>query len=101
MFLAMFTTAFRNKVDKKHHINWLNWMLWGGVAMLAIEHVAHGEIVPYAPFLSAMSNAADTATMLQEMATVGTGMMLAIVAAWAVLVWVDRTAAFSKDRTTV
>jgi len=88
MSLAIVTTAFRKKVPAKYHINWLNMLLWGGVAGLALEHVAHGEVVFYPPFLTAMSSPADTATMLHEMGTIGVAMMVACIAIWAIMLLV-------------
>ncbi|MFH1174475.1 MAG: hypothetical protein V1725_05035 [archaeon] len=87
--LATYTTLFRKKFPKQWHIGWLNVMIWGGAAGLAIEHIAHQEIVPWFPFLSAMSSPADTLAMLKEMAFVGIPMMLALVAAWVTLVVVQ------------
>jgi len=84
--LAVVTTAFRRKIPTRYHIGWLNTMLWGGTFALALEHVSHEEVVPYPPFLSAMSSAADTATMLHEMATIGTAMLVVCVAVWAAAV---------------
>jgi len=86
--VAVVTTAFRKKIPARYHIGWLNTMLWGGTAALALEHVASEEIVAYPPFLSAMGNATGTATMLSEMATAGTAMLVVCVAAWAVMVTV-------------
>jgi hypothetical protein len=80
------TTVFRKKIPAALKIGWLNIMLWGGVAMLAIEHIAHGEVVFYPPFLTAMQNPADVPVMLQELATVGGSMTIAIVLAWIILV---------------
>lgn len=85
---GVFTTAFRNKVPEKYHINWLNTMIWTGVLALLVEHIWHGEIVPWFPFLTAMSDPTDTAVMLTEMAQIGIPMLLGIVAAWAVMVYV-------------
>ncbi len=76
------TTTFRKNVPEQWHVGWLNTMILGGAVALAVEHVAHGEIVPWPPFLTAMSNPADAATMFHEMAAVGIPMTLAIVAAW-------------------
>lgn len=42
-------------------MGWLNNMLWGGSALLAFEHLWHGEIVPYFPFLSGAANPQDAA----------------------------------------
>ena len=63
-------------------LKWLSWMLWGGVLLLAFEHVWHGEVVPWFPFLTAMSDQASTAEMLQEIATVGVGMAALITLVW-------------------
>jgi hypothetical protein len=69
-------------------LGWLNKMLWGGSILLALEHIWHGEIIARAPFLTAMQNPADTATMLHEMATVGVAMAVAITAIWGIIVLV-------------
>lgn len=66
-------------------LKWLTYMLWGGVILLAFEHLWHGEIAPYFPFLTAMSDPGDTAEMLHEMATVGVCMALLITAVWVVM----------------
>ncbi len=83
---AVITASMKKKVDPKYHLEWLNTMLWGGVAMLIVEHVSHGEVVPFPPFLTAMNNPADIPVMLQEIATIGTSMTLAIVVTWAVMI---------------
>ena len=33
----------------------LNYLLWGGSGLLAFEHLWHGEIQPFFPFLTAAS----------------------------------------------
>ncbi len=86
MATGIITTVFRKKIPAALKISWLNLMLWGGVAMLAIEHIAHGEVVFYPPFLTAMQNPADIPVMLQELATVGGTMTIAIVVVWIILV---------------
>ena len=53
--------------------------------LLAFEHLWHGEITPYPPFLTAMSSPAATREMLSEMATVGTAMACVVTAAWGML----------------
>lgn len=62
----------------------LNIMLWGGSALLAFEHVWHGEVVPWFPFLTAAANPEDAAVMLHEMATIGVTMAVAVTAVWAI-----------------
>lgn len=66
-------------------LKWLSWMLWGGVILLAFEHVWHGEVVPWFPFLTAMSDPADAMEMFHEMATVGVSMAVLITAVWGVM----------------
>ena len=63
-------------------LKWLRNMLWGGSALLAFEHVWHGEVVPWFPFLTAASDPADAAEMLHEMATVGVAMAVLVTAVW-------------------
>lgn len=84
--VAIMTTALRKKFPKEWHIGWLNTMIWGGGVGLAVEHIAHQEIVPWPPFLTAMSNPADTMVMLKEIVSVGIPMALALIAAWVVMV---------------
>ena len=60
-------------------------MLMGGAVLLAFEHVWHGEVTPWFPFLTAMSDPGDAAEMFHEMATVGVCMALLITAVWGVM----------------
>lgn len=79
------------KVDEKYHVDWLVAMLWGGSLMLTVEHIAHGEIVFFPPFITAMQSSADTVIMLREIATTGVAMTLAIILVWAIMVFVMNT----------
>lgn len=63
-------------------LGWLENMLWGATFLLLIEHVWHGEVVPFPPFLTAMTSPAATAEMLHEMATVGVGMAALVTLVW-------------------
>ena len=87
------------KVTWSRRLGWLLSLLWGGVLLLAFEHIWHGEVVLYPPFLSAMSSAEDTATMLHEMATVGTSMAVFVTGIWgAVCLFVQaRVKKFNKS----
>jgi hypothetical protein len=67
-------------------LGWLNKLLWGGVILLALEHVWHGEIVPWPPFLTAMENPADVAPMLHEMMTIGVAMAIFVTIIWGILI---------------
>ncbi|MBR3045853.1 MAG: hypothetical protein IKI45_15380 [Oscillospiraceae bacterium] len=63
-------------------LGWLNKLLWGGSALLAFEHIWHGEVTPFFPFLTAAADAADRAEMFREMATSGVAMALLVTAVW-------------------
>ena len=73
-------------VSIKQKLGWLQTMLYGGSALLAIEHIYHGEVVLYPPFLTAMRNPADVPEMLHEIATVGVGMAVLVTAVWGIAV---------------
>jgi hypothetical protein len=95
---AIITSSVRKKIAPKYHLEWLNTMLWGGVIMLAVEHIAHGEVVLYPPFLTAIQNPAEIPAMLQEMATVGGTMTIAIILVWAVMVLVANKATKMREK---
>ena len=80
------TEQVSHKIPFSHKLKWLNSMLIGGSALLAFEHVWHGEVVPFFPFLTAASNAQDAAEMLHEMATTGVTMAALVTAVWGVMV---------------
>jgi hypothetical protein len=69
-------------------LSWLNKMLWGGAILLAFEHIWHGEVVPWPPFLTAMKTPGDVAPMLHEIATVGVAMAVTVTAVWGLMVLV-------------
>ena len=75
------------KISWSTKIGWLNKMLWGGSALLAFEHVWHGEVVPFFPFLTAVKDG-EASEMLHEMATAGVCMALLVTAAWGIMVGV-------------
>lgn len=67
-------------------LNKLNGLLWGGSGLLAFEHLWHGEITPFFPFLTATADAESTQRMLYEMSTSGVAMAAVVTAVWAVSV---------------
>ena len=83
---AIVTTALKKNISEEmkarnpfvKRLNWLNNMLWGGSALLAFEHLWHGEIVPVFPFLTG-------ADALREIATSGVGMAVLVTAVWGVM----------------
>ncbi len=69
------------KVKFSEKLGWLNKMLWGGSALLAFEHLWHGEVIPTFPFLTAVQNG-ETSEMLAEMGTAGVGMAVLVTLIW-------------------
>ena len=72
--------SFRIPLSRK--LRWLSSLLWGGAVLLAFEHLWHGEVIPWFPFLSALADTEGTMGMLHEMATVGVGMAVLITVVW-------------------
>jgi hypothetical protein len=85
------------KLNFSHKLKWLNNMLWGGSALLAFEHVWHGEVVPFFPFLTNAINPADRIEMLHEMATSGVAMAVLVTAVWAAMVAVSAVAVKNQE----
>ena len=97
---AVVTTALTKHIEKNEKtesrveaavpfsrkLKWLNNMLWGGSALLAFEHIWHGELVPWFPFLTNASSPESAAEMLMEMATAGVGMAVLVTVVWSGLV---------------
>lgn len=75
----------QKKAVWKSRISALEQMLYGGCFVLAIEHVYHGEVVFYPPFLTAMRNPEETKVMLNEIATVGSSMAVVVSAIWGIM----------------
>ena len=99
---AIVTTAVQKIIKKKgkdhcsetalkfsEKLGVLNWLLWGGSGLLAFEHIWHGEITPFFPFLTAASDPEQTAEMLREMAVSGTSMALLVTAVWVAYVLIS------------
>lgn len=85
------------KIHFSEHLSRLNKMLWGGSGLLAFEHVWHGEVTPFFPFLTAANDPGDTAEMLHEMATSGSAMAVLVTAVWIGTVIFSNKIASSKD----
>ena len=78
-----------SRIPFSRKLKWLTNLLWGGSALLAFEHVWHGEVVPWFPFLTAAANPEDAAEMLHEMATVGVSMAALVTLTWLVMLAVS------------
>ncbi|MBR1479219.1 MAG: hypothetical protein IJ608_14850 [Lachnospiraceae bacterium] len=98
---AIVATAVEKQIEKNEgaekrsgnvflmKFKWLLTMLWGGAALLAFEHIWHGEVVPFFPFLTNAANPADRAEMLHEMSTVGVTMAVLVTVVWFAMVLVS------------
>ena len=100
---AIVTTAIKYSLQKKEgknsdsktemrfskQLGVLNNMLWGGSALLAFEHIWHGEVVPFFPFLTSAVTPEGTSQILHEIATNGVGMSILVTLVWGILVALD------------
>ena len=75
------------KIMYSRKLRWLTNLLWGGSALLAFEHIWHGEVVPWFPFLTAAENPESAAEMLREMASTGVSMALLVTAVWGIMLF--------------
>lgn len=69
------------KIKFSTKLGWLNKLLWGGSALLAFEHLWHGEVVLFFPFLTAVESG-ETAEMLSEMGSAGVMMSVLVTVIW-------------------
>ena len=92
-------TVEETKISFSTKLMWLARLLWGGAFLLAYEHIWHGEVVPWFPFLTAASNPADASEMLSEMATVVVTMAVLVTLVWAGIVLVTNSMAKKVSKT--
>ena len=78
------------KLPFSRKLKWLTNLLWGGAVLLMFEHIWHGEVVPWFPFLTAAGNPEDAAEMLHEMGTAGVTMALLVTVIWLIMLGVAR-----------
>ncbi len=93
MIVAIITTIIQKTFSKKIErlkLSILNMLLWGGVVLLAVEHVWHGEVVPWPPFLTAMANPSEIQIMLHEMMLTGGLMTTTVFAVWGLILTIPR-----------
>lgn len=74
-----------SRIPLARKLQWLTRMLSGGSVLLAFEHVWHGEVMPWFPFLTAAQNSAEITEMLREMATTGVSMAALVTAVWGIM----------------
>ena len=91
---------FGSEVKWSKKLGYLELALASGAFVLAGEHILHGEVVPYPPFLTAVEEGEDAvAEMLTEMGTVGVAMLGAVVVAWAIGVLIVDFIKYRKHKT--
>ena len=79
----------RTAIPVSQKLRWLYSLLWGGALLLAFEHLWHGEVTPWFPFLTAAKDPAEAAVMLSEMSTVGVTMAVLVTVVWIGMVLVS------------
>ncbi len=70
------------KIPFSTKLGWLVKMSSFGSILLLFEHIWHGEVVPFFPFLTNAVNAEDRKEMLAEMGTTGVLMAVLITVVW-------------------
>ena len=70
------------KIPFSTKLGWLTKMSAFGAILLAFEHVWHGEVVAFFPFLTNAVNPKNRAEMFTEMATTGVLMAALITVVW-------------------
>lgn len=85
------TENSNTKLGFAKKLMWLANLLWGGAFLLAFEHVWHGEVTAWFPFLTAAATPETTSVMLHEMATVGVMMSVLVTAVWVVMLAVSKS----------
>jgi len=93
MGTAIIITPAKKRIPERYHFHWLISMLWGGVVMLCVEHISHGEVVPYPPFLTK-----GLSEVIPEMVRVGVPMTLAVFVVWLIMVGVANWFEKIKER---
>ncbi|WP_440059475.1 hypothetical protein ACSU1N_06720 [Thermogladius sp. 4427co] len=97
LIVSVARRLFRS-IGERVNLGLLEAMLWGGAGLLALEHLWHGELVPWPPFLTAMKSPEDWAVALHEMSTAGVAMSIAVAAAWGGVVLFQRHLAVRPER---
>jgi len=98
---AIATTVYRRKQRKAanttapqlpwvQQLHKLELMLWGGSAMLIVDHIINGEVTWRYPFFTALEQEGGALTLLREMLTVGLPMSVVITLIYSVMCWRSR-----------
>ncbi|OGY72495.1 MAG: hypothetical protein A3H61_03240 [Candidatus Jacksonbacteria bacterium RIFCSPLOWO2_02_FULL_44_20] len=93
MAAAVVTTTLKSKAPPSLKLSLLNAMLWGGVIMLAVDHIINGEIILAPPFFTAGAD-----KLINEILLVGVPMTLVILVVWLIAVLGQRVHSHPKAR---
>jgi len=89
-FILSIIRKIFSKASENLKLDILTAMMFGGALVLAVEHMWHGELVPWPPFLTAMKNPEDWAVAVSEMMHAGTLMTIAVTGAWGSILLFDK-----------
>ena len=89
---------FGSDIKWSKKLAYLELTLFTGSFVLAGEHMIHGEVVPFPPFLTAASDPSETSEMLHEMGTTGVLMLGLLVVGWAIGVFVADLIKYRKRK---
>ncbi|MEM1696822.1 MAG: hypothetical protein QXQ90_09555 [Desulfurococcaceae archaeon] len=90
LVIGVVLRLLRRYISEKANLHLLEYMLIGGALVLAAEHVYHGEITYYPPFLTAMQSPENIPVLLHEISYVGGLITIATVVVWAVSLHLTR-----------
>ena len=90
---------FGKDIKWSKKLGYLELALFSGAFVLAGEHVLHGEVTPFPPFLTAACEGPEAVKeMLTEMGTVGVAMLAFTVLAWGIGVLIADYLKFRKHK---
>ena len=90
---------FGSDVKWSKKLGYLELTLFSGSFVLALEHILHGEVTPFPPFLTAAGEGPEAVQeMLTEMGTVGVAMLAILLTAWAIGVFIVDYFKFKKRK---
>ena len=90
---------FGKEIKWSKKLGYLELALFSGAFVLAGEHVLHGEVTPFPPFLTAAGEGPEAVKeMLTEMGTVGVAMLAFTVLAWGIGVLIADYLKFRKHK---
>ena len=100
-YIVSSNSKFGSDTKWSTKLRYLELSLYGGSFILAGEHLLHGEISVYPPFITAFNSFESTQGMLFEMATVGVAMLLTLCFVWGIGIFLTDLIKYRKRIKTV